>query len=204
MLIGYMRVSKIDGSQSLDLQRDALIKAGVCESDIYEDMASGKNDDRPGLNAALKALRKDDTLVVWKVDRLGRNLSHLVAIISDLTDRSINLKILSGQGAALDTTTASGKMIFSIFAALSEFERALIIERTMAGLASARARGRVGGAPFKMTAAKVRLAMSAMGKPETKVSQLCEELEITRQTLYRHVSPTGELRQDGKKLIKEK
>ena len=199
-----MRVSKIDGSQSLDLQRDALIKAGVCESDIYEDMASGKNDDRPGLNAALKALRKDDTLVVWKVDRLGRNLSHLVAIISDLTDRSINLKILSGQGAALDTTTASGKMIFSIFAALSEFERALIIERTMAGLASARARGRVGGAPFKMTAAKVRLAMSAMGKPETKVSQLCEELEITRQTLYRHVSPTGELRQDGKKLIKEK
>ena len=100
MLIGYMRVSKIDGSQSLDLQRDSLIKAGVCESDIYEDMASGKNDDRPGLNAALKALRKDDTLVVWKVDRLGRNLSHLVAIISDLTDRSINLKILSGQGSA--------------------------------------------------------------------------------------------------------
>ena len=198
-----MRVSKVDGSQSFDLQKDALIKVGVSESNIYEDRASGKNDDRSGLNAALKALRKDDTVVVWKVDRLGRNLSHLVSIIADLTERGINLKVLSGQGAALDTTTASGKMIFSIFAALSEFERDLIIERTMAGLASARARGRVGGAPFKMTAAKVRLAMSAMGKPETKVRELCEELKITRQTLYRHVSPTGELRQDGKKLIKE-
>jgi DNA invertase Pin-like site-specific DNA recombinase len=203
MLIGYMRVSKIDGSQSFDLQKDALIKVGVSESNIYEDMASGKNDDRPGLNAALKALRKDDTFVVWKVDRLGRNLSHLVSIISDLTIRGIDLKILSGQGAALDTTTASGKMVFSIFAALSEFERDLIIERTMAGLASARARGRVGGAPFKMTAAKVRLAMSAMGKPETKVSDLCKELGVTRQTLYRHVAPDGMLRKDGKKLVKE-
>lgn len=199
-----MRVSKVDGSQSFDLQKDALIKVGVCESNIYEDKASGKNDDRPGLNAALKSLRKDDTLVVWKIDRLGRSLSHLVSIISDLTNREVDLKILSGQGAALDTTTASGKMVFGIFAALSEFERDLIIERTMAGLASARARGRVGGAPFKMTAAKVRLAMSAMGKPETKIRELCEELKITRQTLYRHVSPTGELRQDGKKLIKEK
>ena len=135
--------------------------------------------------------------------RLGRNLLHLVAIISDLTDRGINLKILSGQGAALDTTTASGKMVFSIFAALSEFERDLIIERTMAGLAAARARGRFGGAPFKMTPAKVRLAMAAMGKPETKVSELCEELGITRQTLYRHVAPDGVLRKDGKKLLKE-
>jgi DNA invertase Pin-like site-specific DNA recombinase len=203
MLIGYMRVSKVDGSQSFDLQKDALIKVGVYESNIYEDKASGKNDDRPGLNAALKSLRKDDTLVVWKVDRLGRNLSHLVAIISDLTDRGINLKILSGQGATLDTTTASGKMVFSIFAALSEFERDLIIERTMAGLAAARARGRFGGAPFKMTPAKVRLAMAAMGKPETKVSELCEELGITRQTLYRHVAPDGVLRKDGKKLLKE-
>jgi DNA invertase Pin-like site-specific DNA recombinase len=203
MLIGYMRVSKVDGSQSFDLQKDALIKVGVSESNIYEDMASGKNDDRPGLNAALKALRKDDTFVVWKVDRLGRNLSHLVSIISDLTIRGIDLKVLSGQGAALDTTTASGKMVFGIFAALSEFERDLIIERTMAGLASARARGRVGGAPFKMTPAKVRLAMSAMGKPETKVSDLCKELGVTRQTLYRHVAPDGMLRKDGKKLVKE-
>ena len=203
MLIGYMRVSKADGSQSLDLQRDALIKAGVDESDIYEDMASGKNDERSGLNMALKALRKDDTLVVWKVDRLGRNLSHLVSIISDLTNRKVHFKVLSGQGTALDTTTSSGKMVFGIFAALSEFEHDLIVERTMAGLASARARGRFGGAPFKMTPAKVRLAMASMGKPKTKVSDLCKELGVTRQTLYRHVAPDGMLRQDGKKLLKE-
>ena len=198
-----MRVSKADGSQSLDLQRDALIKAGVCEADIYEDRASGKNDDRPGLIMALKALRKDDTFVVWKIDRLGRSLSHLVSVIGDLTKRKIHLKVLSGQGTALDTTTSSGKMIFSIFAALSEFEHDLIVERTMAGLASARARGRFGGAPFKMTPAKVRLAVASMGKPETKVSELCKELGITRQTLYRHVAPDGTLRQDGKKLLKE-
>ena len=197
-----MRVSKTDGSQSLDLQRDVLINANVQAVDIYEDKASGKNDDRPGLNAALKSLRPKDTLVIWKIDRLGRSLSHLVSIIADLATRNVNLKVLSGQGSALDTTTASGKLVFGIFAALSEFEHELIIERTMAGLAAARARGRVGGAPFKMTPAKIRLAMAAMGKPETRVSDLCKELEITRQTLYRHVAPDGKLRKDGEKLLK--
>lgn len=201
MLIGYMRVSKIDGSQSLDLQRDALIKAGVDVANIYEDLASGKNDNRPGLMAALKALRSGDTFVVWKIDRMGRSLSHLVSTIQDLSKRGISLHVLTGQGAALDTTTASGKMVFGIFAALAEFERELIIERTKAGLASAKARGRVGGAPFKMTPAKVRLAMSAMGKPETKISDLCEELGVTRQTLYRHVAPNGQIRSDGEKLL---
>lgn len=204
MLIGYMRVSKVDGSQSLDLQRDALIKAGVDTANIYEDLASGKNDNRPGLIAALKGLRSGDTFVVWKVDRMGRSLSHLVSTIQDLSKRGITLHVLTGQGAALDTTTASGKMVFGIFAALAEFERELIIERTKAGLESARARGRVGGAPFKMTPAKVRLAMAAMGKPETKIRELCDELGVTRQTLYRHVAPNGNLRKDGEKLIKEK
>lgn len=201
MLIGYMRVSKVDGSQSLDLQRDALVKAGVDAANIYEDLASGKNDNRPGLMAALKALRSGDTLVVWKIDRMGRSLSHLVSTIQDLSKRGISLHVLTGQGAALDTTTASGKMVFGIFAALAEFERELIIERTKAGLESARARGRVGGAPFKMTPAKVRLAMSAMGKPETRISDLCEELGVTRQTLYRHVAPKGQIRSDGEKLL---
>ena len=197
-----MRVSKVDGSQSLDLQKDALVQAGVYAPHIYEDLASGKNDERPGLNAALKSLRPGDTFVVWKIDHLGRSLSHLVSTIHDLTARGIKLHVLTGQGAALDTTTASEKMVFSIFAALAEFEHELIIERTKAGLASARARGRIGGAPFKMTPAKVRLAMAAMGKPETKISELCEELGVTRQTLYRHVSPSGELRRDGKNLLK--
>ena len=204
MLVGYMRVSKTDGSQSTDLQRDALLVAGVDPDNLYEDQASGKKDDRPHLAACLKALRHGDTLLVWKLDRLGRDLRHLVKTVHDLTDRGIGLKVLTGEGAAIDTTTASGKLVFGLFAALAEFERALISERTVAGLAAARARGRTGGRPFKMTPAKIRLAMAAMGQKETKVGDLCRELGITRQTLYRHVSPKGELRRDGVKLLAKK
>lgn len=200
-LIGYARVSKADGSQVHDLQRDALTQAGVAADNIYEDSASGKKDDRPGLAACLKALRRGDTLAIWKLDRLGRDLRHLVNLVDDLTKRNIGLKVLAGEGASIDTSTANGRLVFGIFAALAEFERALIIERTMAGLAAARARGRNGGAPFKMTPAKVRLAQAAMGKPETKVADLCAELGITRQTLYRFVDPNGELRADGVKLL---
>ena len=201
MLVGYMRVSKADGSQTTDLQRDALLATGVDPDALYEDKASGKKDDRPQLTACLKALRAGDTLLVWKLDRLGRDLRHLVNIVHDLTQRGIGLKVLTGQGAAIDTTTASGKLVFGIFAALAEYERELISERTIAGLAAARARGRNGGRPFKMTPAKVRLAAASMGKPGTNVTDLCKELGITRQTLYRHVSPTGELRDDGHKIL---
>lgn len=201
MLVGYMRVSKADGSQTTDLQRDALRAAGVEPGQLYEDKASGKKEDRPGLGSCLKSLRSGDTLIVWKLDRLGRDLRHLVNIVHNLTERGVGLKVLTGQGAAIDTTTASGKLVFGIFAALAEFERELISERTLAGLASARARGRNGGRPYKMTPAKLRLAMASMDKPGTKVSDLCTELGITRQTLYRHVSPAGELRPDGKKLL---
>ena len=196
-----MRVSKADGSQALDLQRDALLGAGIPTSQLYEDLASGKRDDRPGLEACLKALRPGDTLVVWKLDRLGRDLRHLVNVVHDLTGRDVGLKVLAGQGANMDTTTANGRLIFGIFAALAEFERELVIERTRAGLASARARGRNGGRPFKMTAAKLRLAQAAMGKPGTKVGELCAELGVSRQTLYRHVDPRGTLRTDGEKLL---
>ena len=201
MLIGYMRVSKTDGSQTTNLQQDALIAAGIDRTQLYEDFASGKREDRPGLTACLKAMREGDTLVVWKLDRLGRNLRHLINTVHDLTARGVGLKVLTGQGAAIDTTSAAGKLVFGIFAALAEFEREMISERTVAGLASARARGRKGGRPFKMTSAKLRLAMAAMGQPETKVNDLCNELSITRQTLYRHVSPKGELRPDGTKLL---
>ena len=200
-LIGYMRVSKADGSQVLDLQRDALVSAGIPERNLYSDTASGKLDDRPGLEACLKALRDGDTLVVWKLDRLGRNLRHLVNVVHDLTLRNIGLRVLTGQGASIDTTTPSGKLIFGIFASLAEFERDLISERTRAGLASARARGRKGGRKPKMTAAKVRLAAAAMGKPETKIADLCHELGISSQTLYRYVSPTGGLRPDGRRTL---
>lgn len=201
LLVGYMRVSKADGSQVLDLQRDALLSAGVDPAHLYEDRASGKRDDRPGMAAMLKALRQGDTLVVWKLDRLGRDLRHLVNTIHDLEKCGVAFKVLTGHGASIDTTTPAGKLVFGIFAALAEFERELISERTKAGLASARARGRKGGAPFKMTPAKLRLAMAAMGKPETVVGQLCKELGVSRQTLYRHVGPDGSLREAGQRLL---
>lgn len=199
-----MRVSKADGSQATDLQRDALLEAGVEPEALYEDKASGKSDDRPHLAACLKALRAGDTLLVWKLDRLGRDLRHLVNIVHELTERGVGLKVLTGQGAAIDTTTASGKLVFGIFAALAEFERELISERTKAGLASARARGRKGGRPYKMTPAKIRLAMASMGNKDTNVGALCKELGITRQTLYGHVSPTGELREAGQKVLAQR
>ena len=198
-LIGYMRVSK-----AVDLQRDARVAGGVDPAHLYEDHASGKKDDRPGLEACLKALRAGDTLVSWKLDRLGRDLRHLVNLVDELTKRGIGLRVLAGQGANIDTTTANGRLVFGIFAALAEFERELIIERTKAGLQAARARGRNGGRPFKMTSAKLRLAQAAMGQPETKIAELCAELGVTRQTLYRHVDPKGALRPDGQKLLDRK
>jgi DNA invertase Pin-like site-specific DNA recombinase len=201
MLVGYMRVSKADGSQITDLQRDALLAAGVEQQHLYEDAGTGRRDDRPGLAACLKALRGGDTLIVWKLDRLGRDLRHLVNLVHDLATRGIGFKVLTGQGASIDTTTANGKLVFGIFASLAEFERELIVERTRAGMAAARARGRHGGRPYKMTAAKLRMAMAAMDQPETIVGALCKELDISRQTLYRHVDPKGNLRPDGQKLL---
>ncbi len=202
MLIGYARVSKADGSQSVDLQLDELVAAGVGKKQIYIDHASGKKDDRPGLVSCMKALRKGDTLLVWKLDRLGRNLGHLVDLIDELHTREVSLKVLKGQGVSIDTTTPEGKLVFGIFAALSEYERALISERTRAGLVAARVRGRRGGRRSSMTPAKVNLAMAAMSNKDTVVSDLCRELGIARQTLYRYVSPAGKLRESGKKLLK--
>ena len=201
MLIGYMRVSKADGSQVLDLQRDALLVAGINTEHIYEDMASGSLDARPGLTACLKALREGDTLLMWKLDRLGRNLRHLINTVHDLTARGVSFKVLTGHGASINTTTPEGKLVFGIFAALAEFEREMVSERTKVGLASARARGRNGGGQYKMTSAKLRLAMAAMGQRETVVNELCKELGVTRQTLYRHIGPDGSLRRDGLKVM---
>ena len=201
MLIGYARVSKADGSQSLDLQRDALIAAGVAPERIYDDRASGARDDRPGLEACLRALRPGDVLVVWKLDRLGRTLTHLVALVRDLSEREVGLRVLTGQGAEIDTTTPAGRMIFGIFATLAEFERDLIRERTLAGLAAARARGRKGGRSFALSRAQVRLAMAAMASRDTSVNDLCRELGVKRTTLYRYVGPDGTLRDHGRRVL---
>ena len=137
-LIGYARVSKADGSQSLDLQRVALQAAGVDAVHVYHDVASGVRDDRPGLDSGVRALRTGDVLVVWKLDRLGRTLAHLVNTVQNLSARGVGLRVLTGQGAQIDTTTAAGRLVFGIFAALAEFERELIRERTLAGLTAAR------------------------------------------------------------------
>ena len=201
MLIGYARVSKADGTQSLDLQKDALLAADVPEGQTYSDHASGKKDDRPGLEACLKALRMGDVLVVWKLDRLGRSLHHLVRTVTMLSDRGIGLRVLTGQGAQIDTTTTAGRLSFGIFASLAEFESELIRERTMAGLQAARARGRKGGRRFALTKAQVRMAQAAMANRDTSVAQLCKELGISPVTLYRYVDPKGNLRAAGMQVL---
>ncbi len=203
MLIGYIRVSKADGSQVLDLQRDALLKEGVESNRIYEDYASGKKDDRPGLTNCLKALQPGNTLVVWKLDRLGRSLKDLITIVEDFKNKGIGLKVLTGQGAQIDTTTTHGKMVFGIFAALAEYERELIIERTKAGLSSARARGRFGGRPRKMDVDTLRLAMGAMSHPKAVARKVAEKLGITTTTLYEYVNSDGSLKQQGKALLEK-
>ena len=203
MLIGYARVSKSDGHQVLDLQIDALTNSGVKEENIYSDKISGSIDDRIGLENCLKALRENDILVVYKLDRLGRNLKHLIQSVEDLTKRKIGFKVLSGQGVNIDTTTPAGKMIFSIFGALAEFERELIRERTIAGIKAARARGRKGGRKFNLTKAQVRLAEASMKNRDTSVTELCKELKITRATLYKYISPTGELRDYAKRVLEK-
>lgn len=201
MLIGYARVSKADGSQLFDLQRDALIEAGVDAERIYEDKASGRKDQRPGLDACMKALQPGNSLVIWKLDRLGRDLKHLVATVDDLRERGVGLRVLSGAGAEIDTTTANGRLVFGIFASLAEFERELIAERTHAGLAAARARGRKGGRPRKMDVTMLRIAMKAMADRETNASDLAKRLGITTTTLYEYVNGDGTAKAPGQKLL---
>ena len=157
MKIGYARVSSHDDRQVLDAQIDEILNAGVSKKNIYTDKASGKRDDRPGLEHCLKALRKGDTLVIWKLDRLGRDMRHLINTVHDLADRNIGLKVISGQ-AVFDTKSASGKLVLNIFAAFADFERELIRERTLAGLKSARARGRVCGPKFLLNKTQVKMA----------------------------------------------
>lgn len=190
MLIGYARVSKADGSQALDLQRDALAAAGIVAERIYEDRMSGRHDARPGLEGCLKALREGDTLVVWKLDRLGRNLRHLVELIEALNARGVGLRVLTGQGAALDTTRPEGRLVFGIFAALAEFERELIKERTNEGLAAARARGRKGGRPVLLTS-EAWATIRAMLKGGASVTAAAKAAGVSRTALYQAVRRAG-------------
>lgn len=201
MLIGYMRVSKSDGSQLLDLQRDALLEAGVAKDRIYEDHASGRKDTRPGFQSCLKALQPGNTLVVWKIDRLGRNLKDLIVTLDDLLKHDIGFKVLTGKGAQIDTTSANGRMIFGLFAVLAEFERELIIERTRAGLEAARARGRCGGRPRKMDRAAITMAMSAMADRNAIAKDVAKKLGITTTTLYDYINGDGSLKEKGNNIL---
>ena len=201
MLIGYMRVSKNDGSQTLDLQKDALIAAGVEEERLYHDYVSSQKDTRPGLEACFKALQPGNTLIVWKLDRLGRSLKELVTMIDELRQRKIGFKVLAGHGAQIDTTTPNGRLVFGLFAALAEFVKELIIERTNAGLAAARARGRMGGRPRKVDAATLKMASAAMSDPKSIAIEVAKRLNITTATLYTYVNSDGSLKPAGTKLL---
>src|SRR5215210_5558532 len=183
MLIGYARISTHD--QTLALQQDALSKAG-CDR-IFTDTASGAEADRPGLEEALEYVRTGDTLVVWKLDRLGRSLPHLIETVTRLRERGVGFKSLTEQ---IETTTSGGKLIFHVFAALAEFERDVIRERTQAGLVAARARGRQGGRPKAAALSdpkKVALAQRLYEDKATSIDEICKTLKVSCATLYRYV-----------------
>ena len=179
-LLGYARVSTND--QDASLQHDALKAAGCIK--IFSDKASGSLDRRPELDRLLDQLRPGDTIVVWRLDRLGRSLKHLIQIVEDLADRGVGFRSLT---ESIDTTTAGGKLIFSIFGALAEFERALIRERTMAGLSAARARGRVGARPPVMTPDKIKVARQLYEAKELTVEEIARTIGVSRKTVYRHL-----------------
>src|SRR6202140_4920941 len=180
MLIGYARVSTQD--QTLNLQKDALEKAGC--SPIFTDTISGATTERHGLIAAVAYVRAGDTLVVWRLDRLGRSLKHLIDTITDLNNRNIGFKSITEN---IDTTTSGGKLIFHIFGALAEFERDIIRERTKAGLAAARARGRLGGRPKALNPKKASIAQALYNDTTNSINDICKTLNISRATLYRYI-----------------
>lgn len=181
MKIGYARVSSFD--QNLDLQKDALQRAG-CDR-IIVDRASGKRTERPGLNTLKEILRQGDVVVVWRLDRLGRSLKDLIEWVNHLDQLGVALKSLE---EVIDTTTATGKLVFHIFGALAEFERQLIRERTQAGLAAARARGRLGGRPKSLNAEKRKLAVRLYHEQKISVKDICEMMGISKPTLYSYIN----------------
>ncbi|MCK3146370.1 recombinase family protein, partial [Escherichia coli] len=179
MLIGYMRVSSNDERQSVSLQLDALIVAGVDPRHLHQDHASGARDNRPGLKSCLAELREGDVLIVWKLDRLGRSLSHLLRIIEDLKIRGIAFRSLT---ESIDTTTTHGAFLFNLFGTLAEYERTLITERVNAGLAAALRRGRKGGRPPAIDAEKVDQILAALEGGASKAS-VCRAFSVPRSTL---------------------
>jgi DNA invertase Pin-like site-specific DNA recombinase len=187
MLIGYARVST--NEQNLDLQLDAFKQAGISTKNLYTDKVTGTKHERPGLEAALSHLREGDTFVVWRLDRLGRSLKHLIEIVTALQQQNIAFKSMTEN---IDTSTATGQLVFHIFGALAEFERNLIKERTMAGLEAARARGRKGGRPkLNPASGKVAMARKLYADKTDSIADICKTLHISRATLYRYLKSGG-------------
>lgn len=183
-LVGYARVSTDD--QDLSLQMDSLLSLGIIQDDIFTDKISGAKTDRPGLGACMAKLQPGDTLVVWRLDRLGRSMHHLVDLIEELRNRGIGFRSVSD--GLIDTTSPSGELVFHIFSALAQFERRLIQERTKAGLASARARGRLGGRPpVDLDEAIVRAARKLHDDHTLNIDDICSTLRISRSSYYRYI-----------------
>ena len=187
MLVGYMRVSSTDDRQSVSLQRDALVASGVDERHLHHDKASGARDDRPGLKGCLDDLRAGDVLVVWKLDRLGRSLPNLLAIIADLKERGVAFRSLTEQ---MDTTTPHGELLFYIFGALAQYERALTRERIMAGLAAAKRRGRRGGRPPSLGSEQIEQVIAALNGGASKAN-VCRSFKVARSTLLDTLARVG-------------
>lgn len=179
MLIGYMRVSSDSDRQNTDLQKDALLKSGVDSRNIFEDKASGAKDNRPGLKKVLEYVQKGDVLVVWKLDRLGRSLNHLIEILNILRDKGVAFRSLTDN---IDTETASGELFFHVFGALAQYERSLIKERVNAGLEAARQRGRRGGRPRSISPEKMDIIVRSLNEGMSK-SEICRTFDVKRSTL---------------------
>ncbi len=195
-LLGYARVSTDD--QDLSLQIDALEKHGIAKSLVFMDKLSGARSDRPGLAKCLDALQSGDVLVVWRLDRLGRSMRHLITLVEDLRGRGVGFRSLNE--GAIDTTNASGELIFNIFSALAQFERRLIQERTKAGIAAARARGRKGGRPpMKANEPKVVLAKKLYKDKTICLDDICATLKMSKSTLYRYVAMRSDEDDDGER-----
>ena len=187
MHVGYMRVSSDSDRQTTDLQRDALVTAGVDTRHLFEDKASGARDDRPGLKKCLEYVKPGDTLVVWKLDRLGRSLSHLLTIVEELRQNGVAFRSLT---EGMDTTTPHGELLFHIFGALAQYERALTKERVNAGLAAAKRRGRLGGRPAALSPEKLEAVIAALNSGTTKAA-VCRNFSIPRSTLLDSLARAG-------------
>lgn len=183
MVYGYARTSTSD-KQTTDLQVDALLAAGCDE--IIEDQISGAKDDRPGLNRLLQALKPTDSVIVWKLDRLGRSVPHLLSLIQEFQNRNVTFRSLT---EVVDTSTPSGKFLVTVLCAVSEMERGLLIERCRSGIAAAKLRGRVGGRPSKLTDEQIKIARQLLQDPQNSTASIIRSLGISKSTFYRTIKP---------------